>query len=120
MVSHLSVLVNLFTVFMGAAVPLILYFMYKDRSRYVAFHAMQAFVMQAICSFGGTLLAVVIGAISQVIPFAGLICLPVSCIFALLPLGAFIYGIYGGLQINNGQDFKYWMIGDWVRNTITG
>lgn len=120
MIAHLSVLVNLFTVFMGAAVPLIIYFIYKDRSRFVAYHAMQSFVMQAICSFGGMLLAVVIGGVSQVIPFAGLICLPISCIFALLPLVALIYGTYGGIQVNNGQDFKYWMIGDWVRSTLTG
>ena len=120
MIAHFSVLINLFTVFMGAAIPLIIYFVYKDRSRYVAYHALQAFIMQAICSFGGTLLAVLIGGLSQVIPLAGLICLPVSCVFAILPVIALIYGPYGGIQINNGQDFKYWLIGDWVRSTLTG
>ncbi|MFN8410982.1 MAG: DUF4870 domain-containing protein [Anaerolineales bacterium] len=119
MISHLSVLINLFTVFMGVAVPVVIYFIYKDRSKYVAYHALQALIMQAICSFGGTLLAVLIGGISQVIPFAGLICLPISCIFAILPIVALVYGTYGGIQINNGQDFKYWMIGDWVRSTLT-
>lgn len=120
MLAHLSVLLNLFTVFMGAAVPLVIYFMHKDRSRYVAYHSLQAFVMQAICSFGGTLLAVVIGGLSQFLPMIGLICLPISCIFAILPLAALVYGAYAGIQVNQGQDFKYWLIGDWVRGTLTG
>jgi len=120
MVSHLSVLLNLFTAFMGAVVPLVLYFIYKDRSRYVAYHALQALIMQGICSFGGLLLAVLIGGLGQFIPFLGLICLPISCVFGLLPIIGLIYGTYGGIQINNGQDFKYWMIGDWVRSTLTG
>lgn len=120
MISHFSVLLNLFTGFIGAAIPLVIYFIYKDRSRYVAYHSMQAFIMQAICSFGGLLLAVVIGGVGQFIPFIGLICLPISCIFGLLPIAALIYGTYGGIQINNGQDFSYWIIGDWVRSAFTG
>lgn len=120
MISHFSVLINIFTGFVGAGVPLVIYFIYKDRSRYVAYHSLQALIMQAICSFGGLLLAVLIGGLSQLIPFAGLICLPISCLFGLLPLVALVYGTYGGIKINQGEDFKYWMIGDWVRSTLTG
>jgi uncharacterized Tic20 family protein len=120
LISHLSVLINLFTGFVGVAVPLIVYLVYKDRSRYVAYHSLQALIMQAICSFGGLLLAVVIGVFSQFIPVVGLICLPISCLFGLLPVIAIIYGIYGGIQINNGQDFNYWMIGDWAQKILNG
>lgn len=120
MISHFSVLINIFTGFVGVGVPLVIYFIYKDRSRYVAYHSLQALIMQAICSFGGLLLAVLIGGLSQLIPFAGLICLPISCLFGLLPLVALVYGTYGGIKINQGEDFKYWMIGDWVRSTLTG
>ncbi|MFN8383611.1 MAG: DUF4870 domain-containing protein [Anaerolineales bacterium] len=120
MFSHFSVLINIFTGFVGVGVPLVIYFVYKDRSRYVAYHSLQALIMQAICSFGGLLLAVLIGGLSQLIPFAGLICLPISCLFGLLPLVALVYGTYGGIKINQGEDFKYWMIGDWVRSTLTG
>ena len=77
MFSHFSVLINIFTGFVGVGVPLVIYFVYKDRSRYVAYHSLQALIMQAICSFGGLLLAVVIGGLSQLIPFAGLIWQPV-------------------------------------------
>lgn len=120
MISHLSVLLNLFTGFVGMGVPVIIYFIYKDRSRYVAYHSLQALIMQGICSFGGLLLAVLIGGLSQVVPFVGLICLPISCLFGLLPLIALIYGAYGGVKVNQGEDFKYWLIGDWVRSTLTG
>jgi len=35
-------------------------------------------------------------------------------------VGAFIYGIIGAIQVNQDQDFKYWLVGDWVRSTLTG
>jgi len=118
MISHLSVLLNLFTGFVGTFVPLIIYLIYKDRSRYVAFHSMQAFVMQAICSFGGLLLALLIGGLGSVIPLAGLICLPISCIFGLLPIWALIWGTIAGIKVNNGEDYRYWQIAEFVETSI--
>lgn len=116
MFSHLSVLLNLFTVFMGAAIPLIIYFLYKDRSKFVAFHAMQSFVMQIVCFLGGGIITVVTAAIGgTIIPLVGSIC---GCLFGLLPLAGFIYGLYGGMQINQGKDFKYPIIGDLVQNNM--
>ncbi|MBK8784760.1 MAG: DUF4870 domain-containing protein [Anaerolineales bacterium] len=120
MISHFSVLLNLFTAFMGIGVPIAIYLIYKDRSRYVAYHSLQAIIMQGICSFGGLLLAVLVGGLSQFIPIAGLVCLPISCCFGLLPLVALVYGAYGGIMTNQGEDFKYWLIGDWVRSTLIG
>ena len=43
MVSHLSILANLVTGFLGPVIPLVIYLAFKDRSRYVAFQSMQAF-----------------------------------------------------------------------------
>lgn len=116
MIAHLSVLINLFTVFMGSAISLIIYFLYKDRSKFVAFHAMQSFVMQIIWFFGGGIITVVTAAIGgTIIPLVGSIC---GCLFGLLPLAGFIYGIYGGMQVNQGKDFKYPVIGDLVQNNM--
>lgn len=120
MLAHLSVLINLFTGFLGVAAPLVIYLIYKDRSRYVAYHSLQSLIFQAICWFGGSALAIVSSLLSGVIPFIGLLCLPLACIFGILPIVALVYGTYGGIQINNGQDFKYWLVGDWVRSTLTG
>lgn len=118
MLSHFSVLLNLFTGFLGVVAPLVIYLIYKDRSRYVAFHSLQAFVFQAVCWFGGSVLAIISSLLSGVIPFIGLICLPLACIFGILPVVALIYGTIGGIQVNQGQDFKYWFVGDWVLNTF--
>lgn len=116
MISHLSVLLNLITVFMGAAIPLIIYFLYKDRSKVVAFHAMQSFVMQIICFLGGGIITVVTGAIGgAIIPLVGSLC---ACLFALLPLAGLIYGVYGGLQVNQGKEFKYPVIGEMIYNNM--
>ena len=121
MLAHLSVLANLFTGFLGPVVALIIYLVYKDRSRYVAYHAMQSFVMQLIAWVGGGIVAGILWAISSVLTVVliGCIIMPIALLFSLLPLAALIYGIIGGVQCNQGQDFKYWLVGDWVRGTLT-
>lgn len=126
MLAHLSTLLNLVTGFGGPIAALVIYLVYKDRSRFVAYHALQAMVFQFIWWFGGGVLIgvmwAIVGVLSAVlvgivlIPFA-VLCTPV---FALLPLGAIIYGFVGAVQTGQGQDFKYWLVGDWVRGTLTG
>ena len=46
MFAHLGILLNLVTGLLGLLPPLIIYFAYKDRSRYVAYQALQALVFQ--------------------------------------------------------------------------
>jgi uncharacterized Tic20 family protein len=122
MLSHLSVLLNLVTGFGGPIAALIIYMVYKDRSRLVAYHALQSLVFQLIWWVGGGALAgiawAVSGALSAV--FIGLLCMPFACILSLFPLGGLIYGIVGAVQASQGQDFRYWLVGDWVRGTLTG
>jgi uncharacterized protein len=122
MIAHLGVLVNLVSGFLGPAVPLAIYMIYKDRSRYVAYQSLQALIFQLIWWVGGGILAgvawAITGALSAVV--IGLLCLPIACVISAMPLVALGYGIYGGIQTSQGQDFKYWLVGDWVRNTLTG
>jgi len=121
MLAHLSVLLNLVTGFLGIVAALVIYLVYKNRSRYVAYQSMQSFVFQLIWWFGGGILAgiswVITGTLSVVL--VGLLCIPLSCVISLLPLGAMVYGVIGAIQCNNGQDFRYWLIGDWVRGELT-
>jgi uncharacterized Tic20 family protein len=118
-IAHASVLVNLFTAYtVGTFIPLVIYFLYKDKSRFVAFHAMQAFAMQVVFGFGGFFVGVVIGGLGQLIPMVGLLCLPITCIFWLLPLAALFYGPYAAVKVNNGENFKYWFFGDFVEKNI--
>jgi hypothetical protein len=41
-------------------------------------------------------------------------------LLSVLPLAAPIYSIVGAVQCSQGQDFRYWLIGDWVRGTLSG
>ncbi len=121
MLAHLSILLNLITGFLGIVVALIIYLVYKNRSNYVAYQSMQAFIFQLIWWFGGGLLIglawAITGALSIVL--VGLLLIPLACLLSLIPLAALIYGIVGAVQTNSGQDFKYWLIGDWVRGELT-
>jgi uncharacterized Tic20 family protein len=126
MLSHLSVLLNLVTGFAGPIAALIIYLVYKERSRYVAYHALQSMIFQLIWWYGGGLLIglmwAVVGALSAILVGIVLIpiALPLTCVLGLLPLGAIVYGIVGAVQTSQDQDFKYWLVGDWVRGTLTG
>jgi hypothetical protein len=31
-----------------------------------------------------------------------------------------IYGIIGAVKTSQGYDFKYWLIGDWMRGILNG
>jgi hypothetical protein len=122
MIAHLGVLANLFSGFLGPVVPFAIYLIYKDRSRYVAYQSFQALIFQLVWWVGGGILAGIAWTITSVLStvLIGLICIPFACIISAMPLVALGYGVYGGIQTNQGQDFKYWLIGDWVRSTLTG
>lgn len=122
MLAHLSVLLNLITGFLGVIAALAIYFIYKDRSRYVAYHAMQSFVMQLVLwAGGGVLTGLAWGATAVLSAFiVGLLCIPIACVITLFPLIAVAYGVWGGIETSQGKDFKYYWIGDWVRGTLTG
>ena len=121
MFAHLGVLVNLFSGFLGPVVPLAIYLIYKDRSRYVAYQSLQGLIFQIIWWIGGGVLTGVVWTITGTLSafLIGLICIPFACIISAMPLVALVYGVYGGIQCNQGADFKYWLIGDWFRSTLT-
>ena len=122
MVAHLSVLVNLVSGFLGPLVPLIIYILYKERSRYVAYQSLQALIFQLVWWIGGGIITGVAWAVTGVLSavIIGIICIPLACAISFMPLVALGYGVYAGVQTSQGQDFKYWLIGDWVRPTLTG
>ena len=120
MLAHLSVLLNLVTGFLGPLAALIIYVVYKDRSRYVAFHSWQAFIFQLIWWVGGGILTGIAWTISGVLAavIVGCCLMPFALLISLIPVAALVYGVIGAIQTSQGQDFEYWLIGDWARNTI--
>ncbi len=121
MLAHLSILLNLITGFLGVLAALIIYLAFKDRSKYVAYQSMQSFIFQLIWWFGAGILAGLVWTVTAVssLVLVGLICVPLACLISAIPLASLVYGIVGAVAANNGQDFKYWLIGDWVRGELT-
>jgi uncharacterized protein len=120
MIAHLSVLLNLVTGFLGGIAAIIIYFVYKDRSRLVAYHAMQSFIFQSITWLGAGFLGGLFVGLGSAFAFLiiPLLCLLPGFLFLLAMPASLIYGIIGGVKVNNGEDFRYWQIGDWVREIL--
>lgn len=123
MLAHLSILLNLITGILGPVVALIIYLVYKDRSRYIAYQSLQSIIFQLIVWVG---IGFVIGAIWLVtallsVVLIGFLLIPFSLLATLfllvVPFGSLIYGVYASIQCNHGADFRYWLVGDWVRGT---
>jgi uncharacterized membrane protein len=122
MLAHFSVIINLVTGVLGPIAALVIYLVYQRRSRYVAYHALQSLILQLITWVGGGMIIAAVWIITSVLMavLIGFLFIPIACIISLLPLGAVVYGVIGGIQCSQGQDFKYWLIGDWVRGTLIG
>ncbi len=52
----------------------------------------------------------------------GLLCIPFALLLtifvAAMPLAALIYGVIGAIETSQGKDFRYWLVGDWVRGAF--
>lgn len=120
--AHLSILLNLVTGFLGVAAALIIYLVYKDRSHYVGYHALQSLIFQSIFWAGAGLLAGIIWTVTilSIVVLVGFCLLPIAILISVIPLGAMVYGVIGAIQTNQGQDFQYWLVGSWVRGTLAG
>jgi len=120
MLAHLSVLVNLVTGVFGPWVALAIYVVYSKRSKYVAYHAMQAFLFQLLWWYGLGIVWAVTGLLCAVL--IGILLIPAACIltpvFLIGMAIAPIIGIIGAIRTSQGQDFKYWWVGDWVRGVL--
>ncbi len=108
MVAHLSVLAGLVGLMPFGA--LIIWLVYKDRSRRVGFHALQALwyqiawlVIWVIASIIGLILAVVTLGIGLILV------IPAGFVLWLAPL---VHGCYAAYKVNQGVDYRYPFIAD--------
>lgn len=127
--AHISVLLPL----MGVIAPIVIWGTQKDKSEYVGFQALQAVAYQLLTilawfigmgcymlSFFTMFLGIPFaGANSEVVPSAG----PLFALGFMIPFIIFgaifvggalfiIYGIIGAIQVFQGKDFRYIIIGD--------
>ena len=93
-------------VFVSFLVPLIIYLLKKDQSKFVAFHA-----MQSMAFFGAILVAYLIaGALSVIL--IGYLLFPVIFILTL------VYGILAALAANRGEWYEIPIVGKFARQQV--
>ncbi len=117
----------LFTMF----VPLLIYFAFRNRSQYVAFHALQAFTLQLVGTVGFMSLfiggafvwgALLVLSLLLILLLVGFILAPVVLVLALvyflatfaLPVAMVIYSVIAAVETWNGRDYRYPYIARWV------
>ena len=112
--AHASVILGVVTGGLaGVAIALVLWLIYKDKSRYIAFQAMQALVFQLAIAA-----VLLLAGITMVISFVTICLIPVGLILLLaliaLPFAALFYGLYGAYETYYGEDFQYAWVGELV------
>ena len=118
-------------VLLAVLVPLAIWLAFRDRSRFVAFHAMQATVFQVALLLAWVGLLVVglvilvpawIVTILLLVILVGLLLLPLTLVLtilvpgvlAALPFAGLVYGLYAAFEVYAGRAFRYWRVADWV------
>jgi uncharacterized Tic20 family protein len=118
-------------------IPLFIYFSFRKRSEYVAFHALQAFAIQLVGTVGWLALVVVGTIIGVALLFVSLILMIVLVGFALLPivilayivfilvslalpLGMVVYAVIAAIETWNGHNYRYPYIARWVEHQMYG
>jgi uncharacterized Tic20 family protein len=131
--SHASILLGIFTSGIGGMIAaLIIWVMQKDKSEYVAFQALQSLVYQVAstvimmiswcCWFALYMFLIFVPLASNPMayetqPPAGLW---VGLFLMVVPFaiwGLFIlYGLWGAVRTLGGDDFRYVIVGNWLKN----
>src|SRR5918995_1074537 len=100
--SHLSMFLNLLTGFLGPVAALIIWLLFKDRSRKVAFHALQSMWYQigwlVILAVGWT----VTGLLTMIL--IGFLLIPVMALVSVVP---FVHAAYAAYRVSKGEDYRY-------------
>ncbi|MBC7810008.1 MAG: DUF4870 domain-containing protein [Burkholderiales bacterium] len=137
----ITMLVGLFTAGFAVPVtifiPLVIYFLFRKRSNFIAFHALQAFVVQLLGTVGALALLMVGGAIWGVgmllamllmfvlvgfvlVPVWGVVGIILLAAVVALPLLALLYGTIGAVHTNKGSDYRYPFVARWVDRQMSG
>jgi hypothetical protein len=122
--AHGSVLLNLFSGVGGMIAALVIWLTQREKSTWVAFHALQSLVFQAAVIIITVLLVGVVWVVGFIVSFATvgfgtIVAVPVMILvffggFVLIGAGV-VYGLYGAYQVYQGREFQYKWIGDLVQ-----
>ena len=109
MLAHGSIILNAITGVGGIIVALVLWLVKRQESPWVGQQALQALVYQVITAVIFYLLLTV--SIILIAILVGILCLPLTL---LVGLAALAYGVYGAYRCYQGDDFRYWWLGDFL------
>jgi uncharacterized protein len=112
MLAHLLTLLGYIVMLGQYIAPLVIYLVYKDRSQFVAFHALQALFFQLLA------LAVSVALILFSIVTLGLGVLLAVPLAIALAIAVLVYTIIAAIQANNGVWYELPIVGRWARNTL--
>jgi uncharacterized Tic20 family protein len=137
--AHASVVVTLIlgiasgglAAILGPIIPALIWYAYRDKSKYVEEQARQATIFQLVGVLGwyalilvGALLVAIGWTVSAVllVVLVGillmLLMLVVTLVWAAglvaLPIVQVVYGCYAALEAYNGRPFRYWWIADLI------
>ncbi|MBA2535211.1 MAG: DUF4870 domain-containing protein [Rubrobacter sp.] len=107
--AHLSIFLNLVTGFLGPVAAMIMWLVYRDRSRKVAFQALQSMwyqvawlvILAAGWAITGLLMLVLIG----------FLLVPVMALITLVP---FVHGAYAAYRTSRDGEYRYPLIADMI------
>jgi uncharacterized Tic20 family protein len=108
--SHLSIFLNLVTGFLGPVAALIIWLVYRDRSREVSFQALQSMWYQVawlvILVAGWTLTTLLMFVL------IGFLLVPVMALITLVP---FVHSAYAAYRVSKDGEFRYPLIADMIQ-----
>jgi uncharacterized Tic20 family protein len=112
MLAHLLTLLGYVVTLGQYLAPLVIYLIYKDRSPFVAFHALQALFFQ--------LLALAVGVVLVLFSIVtlGLGVLLAAPLAIALAIAVLIYTILAAIEANKGNWYELPIAGRWARNTL--
>jgi uncharacterized Tic20 family protein len=109
MLAHLSTLLNLITGIGGPIGALVVWLVYKDKSRRVAFHALQSLWYQV--AWIAILFAYFVVSFVLTFVIIGIFMFFLMPLIALVPL---VHQCYAAYRVNQGVDYRYPIIADMI------
>jgi uncharacterized protein len=107
--AHLSMFLNLVTGFLGPVAALVIWLVYRDRSRTVAFQALQSMWYQVtwlvILVVGWTITTLLM------LVLIGFLLVPVMALISLVP---FVHSAYAAYRVSKDGEFRYPLIADMI------
>lgn len=95
---------------LGWVVPLVLWFVYREKSSFVAFHALQQLLFQLACLAAFWIAVGVVTVLTFLV--IGVFLWP---LVALIPVVPFIWSIVAALKANVGEWYEYPVVGTLAR-----